>query len=155
MLTRERIVGSILMVVFLPILAPWIVAKIFYRSGLVLFWYARHGRHGRRWLAVYSDGAKWREHFESEVLPIIQESCVVINISKLPSWKNARSLERRVHREWGGRTDHTPILLRMPLVLGRVDELRFYEAYLSQAKQVGSTELDALLSQARQLSNAA
>lgn len=156
---RERIIGMVVGTVITVILAPALLAlfaaKAVYRAVLVVAWNLRHGRRGHHWLAVYSDGSKWKHHFETEVLPLLGSSCIAINISNRPSWKSARTLERRAHQEWAGRNSHTPILLRFPKVAGNVKEIRFYDAYLAKAKGNESHGLEVLVSEARYLADEA
>lgn len=132
---------AVITVVVSPLLAlmfAWDVAR---RLHLRARWHLKHGRHGRHWLAVYSDGAKWKEHFESAVLPAFGHSAVVVNCSTSPNWHHKRSLERQVHAYWAGPKAHTPIVIRLSRLPLAVTCVPFYEAYMAQAKRGDTTEL--------------
>ncbi len=77
---------------------------------------------------VYSNSPKWAAFFSEEVVPHVQDQAVVVDISKDPFWKSLRSLERRVHLHWGGRVEHTPIVIHFRRAW-RVDTVRFFEAF--------------------------
>jgi hypothetical protein len=69
---------------------------------------------------------------------------VVVNTTKDSSWKASRSLERRVHKHWGGRSEHTPIAIRL-LRFRKVREVRLFEAFMQHAKRGDSSQLEEKL----------
>jgi hypothetical protein len=146
---------AVLTVVVSPLLLVMFIGDAVRRVYLRTWWHLKHGRHGRNWLAVYSEGAKWKEHFESAVLPIVGNSAIVINTTKSPSWRHSRSLERLAHECWAGRVEHTPILIRFPGQLASVRCIRFHQAYLAQAKRGEPAELHSQLQQLRALAGEA
>ena len=147
------VVLGVLTVFLSPLFVVVFVADLAWGALLFCWWQICHGSNGRRWLAVYSDSAKWREHFENVVLPLVGSEVVAVNISKVPTWRMSRSLERQVHRHWGGREEHTPILIRFPWPVGRVTATRFYGAYLANAKTGASEELEQRLARVQELVN--
>lgn len=147
------VVLGILTILLLPLFVILYAHALAWGAILFCWWQICHGRHGRRWLAVYSDSVKWREHFEEVVLPAVGGEVVAINISKVPTWRQSRSLERQVHKHWGGREEHTPILIRFPWPVGRVVETRFYSAYLANAKTGTSEELERRVARVQELTN--
>jgi hypothetical protein len=134
------VLAAILGVLLSPLLV--LIALYWFGSGflLKLLWWRKHGRFGRHFLVVYSESPKWAEAVPQQVLPLLGPRAVVANISKDSLWKASRSLERRVHKHWGGRAEHTPIVIKL-CRLGKVREVRFYEAFMQNAKRGDSSEL--------------
>jgi hypothetical protein len=123
----------------------WIAIWLYYLvRTLALFsiWRHKHGRHGRIFLAVYSDSQKWESHFQNEIIPLLGNRAFVVNISVTPTWKASHSIERLAHLHWGGREAHTPIVIYFPH-WGRVREVRLYDAYLALAKSGDESALHA------------
>ncbi len=144
------VLAAILCLVLSPLLIP--VAVYWFASGVVfkLWWWQRHGRFGRQFLVVYSESPKWAEAVPQQVLPVLGDRAVVVNISKVSSWKASRSLERRIHKHWGGRVEHTPIVIKLPR-FGKVQEVRLFEAFMQNAKCGDSSGLNEKLAALRSL----
>jgi hypothetical protein len=138
------VLAAVLCVVLSPLLVP--LALYWLASGFVLkmWWWRKHGRFGRHFLVVYSDSPKWVVAVPQRVLPLLGDRAVVVNISKDSSWKASRALERRVHKHWGGRAEHTPIAIQL-FRFRRVREVRLYEAFMQNAKRGDSSELEEKL----------
>ena len=90
---------------------------------------AEWGREGKELVLVYSNSPHWRDRFENEILPRIQEKAVVLNWSErsTPEWKR-RPLEVRIFRLWGGHREFNP----MAIVFSpgkKVRTIRFWQAY--------------------------
>ena len=142
---------ALLTVAVSPLLLAMSVGEFFRRAYLRTWWHLKHGRYGRRWLAVYSDGVKWKEHFEATVLPLVGQSAVVVNTTSSTNWRHPRSLERLAHTCWSGRIEHTPILILFQWPFGKVQCLRLHEAYMANAKRGERGALDAKIQQLRGL----
>jgi hypothetical protein len=121
-------VGALVLLLSPLLIAMWAVSGL-YGLALSIAWWLKHGRRGQDFLVVYSNSPKWSNFFSEDVLPIVSGRAVVVDISKDPSWKASESLERRSHRYWGGRVEHTPLVIHFRNI-GRVTEVRFYEASL-------------------------
>ncbi|QJW85285.1 hypothetical protein HK414_23505 [Ramlibacter terrae] len=126
------IVGALILLLSPLLIGVWAVHGL-YGLALSIGWWLRHGRRGQDFLVVYSNSPKWSDFFSEDVLPVVSGRAIVVDISKQPSRKASRSLERRSHRYWGGRVEHTPLVIHFRHI-GRVTQVRFYEAAL-QAKR--------------------
>jgi hypothetical protein len=145
----EIVVGGSLALLLSPLLLGiWLFYSV-YEFLLALAWWRKHGRHGRRFLVVYSESPKWSAFFDEEVVPMVGDQAIVVDISKAPSWKSSSSLERRAHRRWGGEVEHTPMVIhfRRPW---RAEAVRFFHAFL-QRQYGDSSELGAQLAKLTQL----
>jgi len=140
---------GVVTVVLSPLLFLVYVASLLKAGVLGFRWHLRHGREGRRWLAVYSDGKKWKEHFEGVVIPMLGASAYVVNISAAPSWRRARSLERQVHGFWTGRSEHTPALVSPPGLFRRAKVIRLHSEYLRFAVHGDESALQHALARLR------
>jgi hypothetical protein len=113
---------------FSPLLLPIWLFFLLRGWVLALAWWQKHGRFGRRFLVVYSQSPKWANFFAERVIPAVLEQAVVVDISKTPSWKASRCLERRVHMHWGGDAEHTPIVIHFAK-WWRANAIRFFSAF--------------------------
>jgi len=148
------VLGVPVAIVILGVITPIAIFTLpfyyIYGQALFLLWHHKHGKDGKVFLAVYSDSHKWKEYFPDKILPVLEDKAVIVNISADPTWKAARSIERLAHRHWGGRQEHTPIILFLPR-RGRVQEVRFYEAFLAYAKRGDESELLAQIEKLKSL----
>ena len=140
-----RALGFTIAVLLLPLALPVVVVDRIAHVVTFIAWQIRFGRGGERALAVYSDGPKWKAHFESEVLPLIQGRAVVVNTTATPSWSASASLARRVHRRWGGHKHHSPIVVFFPKLFGKVRVIRFHEGYLRRAHNGDASVIETSL----------
>jgi hypothetical protein len=148
----EIAVSSTLVLVLSPLLIGAWLFRLPYGWILASAWSKKHGRVGRRFLVVYSNSPKWAAFFSEEVVPQLQGQAVVVDISKNPSWKSSRSLERKAHLHWGGRVEHTPIVIHFGNAW-RVDTVRFYEAF-QQMQRGDSSEVGSRLAKVLELARA-
>jgi hypothetical protein len=111
---------------------------------LKLWWWRKHGQHGRDFLVVYSESPKWSGIVSERILPVLGARAVVENVSKDSSWKAARSLERRVHKHWAGEIEHTPIVIKVP-PFAKVVQVRLFEAFMLNAKKGNPSLLEQRL----------
>lgn len=151
-----RVVGIVAAVALVLLLSPLLIGVwlfgLVYGRVLAAAWWRKHGRVGRRFLVVYSNSPKWAAFFTEEVVPLLADKAVVVNITKDPAWKASRSLERQAHLHWGGRLEHTPIVIHF-CHSWHAETVRFFEAF--QLLQRGdSSELNAQLAKVRELSAA-
>jgi hypothetical protein len=135
----------LLMVAIAPLFAIGWLGALANQGLLAIRWYFRHGRHGRSWLAIYSDGGKWKQHFEAVVVPMLGASAHTVNVSTDPLWSKAGGLEHRVHKSWAGRVEHTPVLIKPPGWFRRTRVVRLHSAYFRFAKHGETTGLDDAL----------
>jgi hypothetical protein len=105
---------GLVFVCLVPLLAVLGIGRLIYGAMLKLWWWRKHGQHGRDFLVVYSESPKWSGIVSERILPVLGARAVVENVSKDSSWKAARSLERRVHKHWAGEIEHTPIVIKVP-----------------------------------------
>lgn len=127
-----------------PLLAVLWICRLIYGAMLKLWWWRKHGQHGRDFLVVYSESPKWSETVSERILPVLGPRAVVENISKDSSWKTSRSLERRVHKHWAGRVEHTPIVIKVP-PFAKVVQVRFYKALVMNANKGNPSLLEERL----------
>jgi hypothetical protein len=74
-------------------------------AGVWLWWI---GRAQRRVLFVYSDSPSWKEHIESEILPRLPSTAVVLNWSERSRWPRL-SLPVRLFGRFSGQSEFNPI----------------------------------------------
>jgi hypothetical protein len=142
---------GLLLVLLVLLLLPISFARAIKAFFVHALWQRRHGKHGRHWLAVYSDGKRWKEHFETVVLPMLGPAVCAVNISHDPSWNQSRRLERQAHRHWGGKVDHTPILIYLPTRFRSIRQVRFHQAYLARSRKGQEGPLEQQLHRLRGL----
>ena len=116
------------------------VRKAYFRCG----WYLKHGRYGRKFLVVYSNDKRWREYFQSEIVPLICSSAVIVNVSERGA--NRNSLERKTFRCWAGSQNDMPIVLFFS-VFGRITEFRFLQAFMDVQDFNDNNQLNTLRSE--------
>lgn len=100
----------------LVLLLPFVIGILFFRGfyTIILYllvwtcWLPR----GRDLLVVYSDSPHWKNYFEEEILPHVQERAVVMNWSERRNWIERMSLGPSVFRHLGGDRDFNPIAIR-------------------------------------------
>jgi hypothetical protein len=140
------VLAAVICVGLSPVLVPlalyWLASSV----ALKLWWWRKHGRFGRHFLVVYSDSPKWSAHVPQRVLPLLGARAVVVNTSKDSSWKASHSLERRVHKRWGGRSEHTPIAIKL-FGFRKVREVRLYDAYMQHAQRGDDSQLEQKLAE--------
>jgi hypothetical protein len=132
---------GLLVVCLMPLFAGLWIYDLLYGAALKLWWWRKHGQHGRTFLVVYSDSLKWSDIVPERILPLLGSRAVVVNISKDPLWKASRSVERRVHKHWAGKVEHTPIVVRLSR-FGKVVEVRLFDALMLNAKKGDPSELE-------------
>src|SRR5215208_5345663 len=135
---------AFLFVCLVPLLVALWIYHVLYGAVLKLWWWRKHGQYGRDFLVVYSDSPKWSEIVPEKILPVLGARAVVANISKDSSWNASRSLERRVHKHWGGRVEHTPIVIKLSR-FHKVVQVRLFEAFMLNAKKGDSSQLEERL----------
>jgi len=82
--------------------------------------------NGKLVLVVYSDSTIWKSYFESELLPRLGDTAVVLNWSHRKQW--GISIAALAFRRYGGRINFNPAAF----VFGpfkRVKVLRYYEPF--------------------------
>jgi hypothetical protein len=109
---------GLVFVCLVPLLAALWICHLIYGAMLKLWWWRKHGQHGRDFL--------------------------VENISKDASWKTSRSLERRVHKHWAGKVEHAPIVIKVP-PFAKVVQVRLFEAFMLNAKKGNPSLLEERL----------
>jgi hypothetical protein len=135
---------GLVFVCLVPLLAVLGIGRLIYGAMLKLWWWRKHGQHGRDFLVVYSESPKWSGIVSERILPVLGARAVVENVSKDSSWKAARSLERRVHKHWAGEIEHTPIVIKVP-PFAKVVQVRLFEAFLLNAKKGNPSLLEQRL----------
>ena len=135
---------GLVFVCLVPLLAALWIYRLIYGAVLKLWWWRNHGQHGRDFLVVYSESPKWSGIVSERILPVLGARAVVENISKNSSWKTSRSLERRVHKHWAGKVEHTPIVIKVP-PFAKVVQVRLFEAFMLNAKKGNPSLLEEKL----------
>jgi hypothetical protein len=135
---------GLVFVCLVPLLAVLGIGRLIYGAMLKLWWWRKHGQHGRDFLVVYSESPKWSGIVSERILPVLGARAVVENVSKDSSWKAARSLERRVHKHWAGEIEHTPIVIKVP-PFAKVVQVRLFEAFMLNAKKGNPSLLEQRL----------
>lgn len=130
---------ALFLVISPALILLWILFSV---RGLTLSlrWHYQYGKHGKTFLAIYSNSPKWEKYFSDRILPIFGSKAVAVNISIDSAWKDARSIERLSHRHWAGSTEHTPIVLHFPR-FGKVKAIRLYEAFMDFDKRGDESNL--------------
>jgi hypothetical protein len=143
----RALTGGFLGLVFVclvPLLAVLGIGRLIYGAMLKLWWWRKHGQHGRDFLVVYSESPKWSGILSERILPVLGARAVVENVSKDSSWKAARSLERRVHKHWAGKIEHTPIVIKVP-PFAKVVQVRLFQAFMLNANKGNPSLLEERL----------
>lgn len=83
---------------------------------------------GRRLLLVYSDSPVWKTYIETNWLPRLADTAVVLNWSGRKRWPAEHAFEAQVFRRWAGATDFNPIAIAF-MPDGRVNVVRFWRAF--------------------------
>src|SRR5437879_1685815 len=127
----RRLGHAILVVVLLPLVLPLalfaVTNHLLYRALLYLLVWGLWLPRGKDILLVYSDSPIWHEYMATQVLPLVQERCVVRSWSERRSWSRW-SLGVAVFHHFGGAGDFNPlVVLFQPLRLARV--FRFWSAF--------------------------
>ena len=135
---KARQIG--LLLIFLPFLLPLVLiglALFFaYRAVLYLLVWTLWLPRGKRILLVYSDSTIWRDYFVNEMIPLLEDSAVILNWSERKQWPKW-SLEVRIFRNFGGRANFNPLVLVFH-PLRPVEQFRFWEPFKYWKK--GNTE---------------
>ena len=151
-----HVVGIVAAGLFALLVSPLLIGawlfRMVYGCVLAVAWWVKHGRLGRRFLVVYSNSPKWAAFFAEEVVPLLAEKAVVVDITNDPTWKSSCSLERQAHLHWGGRLEHTPIVIHFRHA-SRAETVRFFKAF--QLLQRGdSSQLNSQLAKVQELAAA-
>lgn len=131
----------LLICVLLPIIIPvgllsrWIKGKRL-RHQFELKW----GRHGKRFLLVYSESPKWQKHIEEKWIPKLKERAVFLNWSRRGEWYRVLNtpIEAKILRHWGGYREFNPMAIYFPRK-GKIKTIRFWKAFkdFKHGKEVG------------------
>jgi hypothetical protein len=115
-----------LVIVALPVVFLLFVGRFFAH-----LWYVCRLRaawpSGKFVLFAYTESQLWAPYIEAELLPQIDEHCVVVNRSR-ENWKREFSAERGALSFWGGWRSYNPIAVVLR-PWGRVRVFRFYEPF--------------------------
>jgi hypothetical protein len=95
-------------------------------------------------LIAYTDSALWAPYIENELLPQIEEHCVVVNRSR-ENWKREFRAERAALSFWGGWRAYNPIAVVLR-PWGQVRVFRFYDPF-KQLKQGQPASLEDMAGQ--------
>jgi hypothetical protein len=82
---------------------------------------------GKFVLLAYTESELWAPYIEKELLPQIEQHCVVVNRSR-ENWKRQFHAEQRALSFWGGWRAYNPIAVVLR-PWGRVRVFRFYEPF--------------------------
>lgn len=111
---KKEIKGLFLFVLLLPVLLVYVPVYllIWLAFGLLLhlavwIWWCTHGKYA---LIVYSNSPVWKDYFESQVLPALENRAVVLNWSERQQWRG-RSLAVLAFRYFGGDREFNPLAI--------------------------------------------
>lgn len=96
---------------------------------------------GKFVLLAYTESELWASYIERELLPRIEQHCVVVNRSR-ENWKRQFRAEQRALSFWGGRRACNPIAVVFR-PWGRVRVFRFHEPFKA-LKHGDPSSLDAM-----------
>ena len=123
----KDLVGLILLVIFLPILIPWL---IFYIISIVvlhiavwLFWCIR----GKNVLFVYSNSPNWQEYIEQNIIPKLPQDSVILNWSERKKWRRFSLPVMAFHFVAGGREFNPIAIVFRPFRLSKT--FRFWQPF--------------------------
>jgi hypothetical protein len=125
--TWAIIFGFALLILLSPVLLMasllWFLAAISLHVVTLIVWSPR----GRRVLFVYSDSPVWKEYVETNILPRLPKSAVILNWSQRSRWRSV-DLAVWLFRFYGGWREYNPLALVIrPLRGPRV--FRFWRAF--------------------------
>ncbi len=78
--------GFVLLLVFLPIVVPWMVLRLLFGLCLHVVIWITWSTRDRRVLFVYSDSPNWKEYIEQRILPRLPANTVIMNWSERKKW---------------------------------------------------------------------
>lgn len=79
-------------------------------------------------MLVYSESPNWQDYIEANWLPRLRSHAVILNWSDRNDWKQAKPLEAKILRHWGGYSEFNPMAVYFPRV-GKVKTIRFFKAF--------------------------
>jgi hypothetical protein len=124
------IVSPFIIAVAIVILLP-IVFLIFLGRLVGHLWYVSRLRaawpSGKFVLIAYTESQLWAPYIEKELLPQINEHCIVVNRSR-EDWKREFRAEGRALAFWGGSRSYNPIAVVLR-PWGRVRVFRLYDPF--------------------------
>lgn len=85
------------------------ICHVLESAKLVWLVRSRWSPQGKRLLFVYSDSPTWKARIETEILPKITQSAIILNWSKRNEWE-ADTLAAKIFRHWvGERKEFNPV----------------------------------------------
>ncbi len=128
---REAL-AVVVIAILLPLIIVWVLVYALFRglawAGLTLLVWVLWLPRGRNVLFVYSDSPNWHEYLAENVLPKIEQRCVVLNWSERSQWGCSPALAVRVFRFFGGDREFNPMaVVFRPLRTPKT--VRFFQAF--------------------------
>ena len=114
----------LLLILLLLVLPFYLVYRLLLRIAVELVW----GLRGRRILLVYSRSPIWQEYVETNWLPRLGKTAVVLNWSDRSAWRRRDSLTVWVFRHWAPSRNFNPMALLFP-PLRPTRQISFYRAF--------------------------
>ena len=93
--------------------------------ALRVFFWARHGRKGKKAIFVYSQTAFWKDYVEKEILPRLDSRTLPLDWSRRTEWGLKRPLEAKIYEEWAGGGEFVPTAILMTLI-GEIKVIRLW-----------------------------
>jgi hypothetical protein len=112
--------GCGLRIVSLPsLLLAFLFIVVPYHMGMEVIhrtrWWWRHGLHGKRYLVVYSDHARWKPWIERELLPLLGDRAVIVRRTTDLDWREPKCILRSAWHQWSS-SKRLPLVVYIPLV---------------------------------------
>ena len=128
----RRVLEPLVVAVLLPFIVAYGLVCFFLRGlmwvGLTLAVWALWLPRGKNTLFVYSDSPNWHDYLSENVLPKIEQRCVVLNWSERSRWESSLSLAATVFTFFGGDREYNPMAVVFP-PLRAPKTVRFYQAF--------------------------
>ncbi len=125
--THGRNGGLLVFILLLPLilifLFPYLLFGLLLQVAIWTTWWPR----GKYVLFVYSDSPIWKDYVQTNILPRLGKSAIVLNWSERRTWKRL-SLASLAFRYFGGAREFNPMaVVFRPLRWAKV--LRFYKPF--------------------------
>jgi len=123
----QILVVALFVVPLLPLVLLVVLGWLLYSLWLNLLIWACWCSRSRNVLLVYSESPNWQEFIESELIPQLPKTTIILNWSQRRTWR-WRDLSVRAFRHFGGDQEFNP-MVTIFLPWRRAKSFRLYQPF--------------------------